>query len=275
MNAYIRAVDAAMSHGLATFARRRRTHFVAALVLLPALLPLIVTLVPHRGHEIDIERGIVLTQMIEIFYVTGITPLLALFFAGMLIGEDVESQTVSYILTRPVPRSAWIVGRFFAYVAVAAAIIGIAILTLYICVLPLEHSPATDVSVATLIRYFFVSVLSCFAYGALCAMLSALVRHPVVVGVLLLFVWQRFAMAAPGVTDFLTVQKYTTTLLPEGGHSVAQIVGGTSAQFYRSPIAVEPMTAVIVLLLFGAACLALTGAIVRQREYTTPVAVTE
>jgi len=275
MNSYIRALDTAMSHGVATFLRRRRTYFVGALVLLPALIPLMLSFVPHEHNDTVLTRGWVLTQMIEIFFVTGVTPLLALFFAAMLVGEDVESQTVSYILTRPIPRSAWVIGRFGAYLAVTSGTIAIAIVALYLSVLPLEHSPATDVSTVTLLRYQGVAILSLFAYGALCALLGAYLRHPVVVGVLLMFGWQRLAMLAPGMTDFLTVQKYATTLLPDGGHSVAAVIGGTASQFYRSPIAVQPITAAITLILFGVACLALASVAVCRREYTTPVAVTE
>ena len=95
MSSYTRAVNTAMSHALATFLRRRRTYFVFALVLLPALIPLILFFVPHEHRDSELTRGWVLTQMIEIFYVTGVTPLLALFFAAMLVGEDVESQSVS------------------------------------------------------------------------------------------------------------------------------------------------------------------------------------
>ncbi len=275
MTGYLRAVQTAMSHGLATFLRRRRTYFVFALVLLPALIPLLLFFVPHEHNGHTLLRGEVLTQMIEIFYITGVTPLLALFFAAMLVGEDVESQTVSYILTRPMPRSAWVIGRFGAYLAIASGTIGIAIVTLYFSVLPLEHTNTSDVSLLTLLRYEGVAVLTLFAYGALCALLGALVRHPIVVGVLLMFVWQRMAMLAPGMTDFLTIQKYTTTLLPRGGNSVAAVIGGTVDQFYRSPIAVEPIAAALTLVLFGAVCLILASFAVCQREYTTPVAVTE
>jgi len=275
MGIYLRAARATAVHGIAAFLRRRRTHFVFVLVLLPALLPLILLLVPHEHRGDALTRGGVLTQMIEIFYITGVTPLLALFFAAMLVGEDVESHTISYILTRPIPRSAWVLGRFSAYLAVTSATIAIAIVTLYFSVLPLPQDPVTDVNVLTLLRYEGVAVLALLAYGALCTLLGAIVRHPVVVGVLFMFLWQRMAMLAPGMTDLLTIQKYTTTLLPQGGDFVAAVIGGTAGQFYRSPVAVEPATAILTLIVFSVVCLALASLAVRQREYTTPAAVTE
>src|SRR5512145_3265697 len=130
METYFRAASTSFAHAISASLRRRRTHVAFALVILPALIPLSLALLPHEHGDEEVTRGWVLTQMIEIFYVTGVTPLLALFFAAMLVGEEVESQTVSYILTRPIPRSAWVVGKFAAYVAVCSGLVGASIITL-------------------------------------------------------------------------------------------------------------------------------------------------
>jgi ABC-type transport system involved in multi-copper enzyme maturation permease subunit len=274
MNGYWRAFVASLGHGLATFLRRRRTHMAFALVLLPALIPLILPVLPRDSHD-PISRDWILTQMIEIFYISAVTPLLALFFAAMLVGEDVESQTISYILTRPVPRSAWVLGRFGAYLIVCSGLIFASIVALWLAVLPLPRPAAPDVDVLTLLQYQGAAMMSLLGYGALCAYLGSLVRHPIVVGVLLIFGWQRLAMLAPGVTDFLTIHKYAAALLPGGGRSDLSAIEGAASQLLRSEIAVQPVTALLTLLLFAAGCLTLAGLTVRRREYTTPVAVTE
>ncbi len=275
MGEFLGGTMVSFEHALATFLRRRRTYVAGAMVVLPAFLPLLVTLLPHEHeHDMDATRGWVITQMIEIFYITGVTPLLALFFAAMLIGEDVEAQTISYVFTRSVPRSAWITGRFGAYLATTAGMIVISIACLSAAALVIPARGDT-LGVLTLARYVVTATLSLMAYGALCAFLGALVRHPVVVGVLIIFGWQQIALLAPGATNFLTISKYVAALLPEGGRSMQRILEDMASELLNPTLGVAPGTAALVLIAMSAAFLALATAVVRRKEYTTPVAVTE
>jgi ABC-type transport system involved in multi-copper enzyme maturation permease subunit len=276
MHAYLLALQTALAHGISAALRRRRTHVAFLLVMLPALIPLLILLVPvDEPGAPDIDRGTVLMQMIETFYIFGVTPLLALFFAAMLIREDVESQTVSYLLTRPIPRSAWVLGKFFAYVIVCSGLIAVSIMTLCLTVLPLEQSEDTAVELSMLLRYQGVAAMSLLGYGAICVLLGAVLRHPVIIGALLFFGWQRIAMLSPGVTDLLTIQKYTNALLPENGMRTMDFLDEAMGEIYGAKIVVAPWEACVALVLVATACLALTSLTVREREYTTPVAVTE
>jgi ABC-2 type transport system permease protein len=271
----LNGVVVAFEHAVETFLRRRRTYVAGALVVLPAFLPLLVTILPHEHqHEMDATRGWVMTQMLEIFYITGVTPLLALFFAAMLIGEDVETQTISYVLTRSVPRSAWITGRFAAYLATTSGMILISIACLSAAALVIPARGDT-VGLLALARYQLTATLSLMAYGALCTFLGSLVRHPVVVGVLIIFGWQQIALLAPGATNFLTISKYVAALLPDGGRSMQRMLEDVASELLNPTLSVAPGTAAAVLIAMSAAFLALSTVVVRRKEYTTPVAVTE
>lgn len=275
MREFMQSTHVAFEHALTTFLRRPRTYVAGALVVLPAFVPLLVLVLPREhAHEVDVTQGWIMSQMIEVFYITGVTPLLALFFAAMLIGEDVETQTISYVLTRPVSRSAWIAGRFLAYLVVTTGMIVLSIALLRACVVPFP--PGGDGGAfGDLAQYAFAAAMSLLSYGALCALLGAFFRHPVVVGVLIIFGWQQMALLAPGATNFLTVRKYVATLMPNGGQSLQRIVENMASELLSPSIEVSALTACIVLVLFSAAMLALAGAVVREKEYTTPVAVTE
>ncbi len=275
MAAYLLAVQTALAHGLSAALRRRRTHAAFALILLPALIPLLILLVPHAHGDDLPTRDMVMELMIETFYVSGVTPLLALFFAAMLVGEDVESQTVSYLLTRPIPRTAWIMGKFLAYLVVCATLIAVAIVTLRLTVIPYGLPETATITTVTLLRYEGVAIMSLLGYGALCTLLGALLRHPVIIGALLFFGWQRIAILAPGVTDLLTIEKYVTALLPPSGNVWEQLFNQAKDEIFVSKVTVEPAMAMLVLLLFSGVCLALAGLTVRHREYTTPMAVTD
>jgi ABC-type transport system involved in multi-copper enzyme maturation permease subunit len=275
VNGIWRGAAAAFEHAVSTFLHRQRTYVAAAMLILPAFLPLLVRVLPHdHEHDFESARGWVMTQMIEIFYITGATPLLALFFAAMLVGEDVETQTISYVLTRSIPRSAWIIGRFAAYLAITSGIVLISMLILSVTVLALPPGGEV-VGAALLAKYQLIATLSLLAYGALCAFLGALFRHPVVVGVLLIFGWQQIAMLAPGATNFLTISKFVSSLLPKSGPGMRRLMDELTSELLNPSLSVGPWTAGFVLVAIGMACLALATAVVRSKEYTTPVAVSE
>ncbi len=271
---YFRFAATTFSHVSLDMLQRRRNQVVALIVSLPAFIPLLLLVLP-TGVDFGGENTFVFTQMAELLYIRAVTPLLALFFGAMLIGEGIESQTIPYILSRPVPRSAWVAGRFLAYLAVASLLM-FAVLTISFvsCSILQLSFPSMD-RFLMLIRYEGVAVMSLMGYGAVCMFLGAVVRRPIIVGILLIFLWQRMAMLAPGVADFLTIEKYANALLPGGGSNVVSLVEATAIAAYKAEFAVSAPTAVLTLIAIAAACIGATTVAVLKKEYTTPTAVTE
>ena len=271
---YFRFAATTFSHTFLDMLQRRRNQVIAVIISLPAFIPLLLIFLP-TGVDFDNEIAFVFTQMAELLYIRAVTPLLALFFGAMLIGEDIESQTIPYILSRPVPRSAWIAGRFLAYLT-ATSLLMFAVLTIsFVSCSILEISfPSID-TFLMLLRYEGVAVMSLMGYGAICMLLGSTVRRPIIVGILLIFLWQRFAMWAPGITDFFTIEKYVNALLPGGGTNIVSLFEATAIAAYKAELAVSAPAAVITLIGIAVACLARTTVAVLNKEYTTPTAVTE
>ena len=271
---YFRFMTTTFAHTFLDMLRRRRNQMIGGIVALPAFIPLLLLVLP-TGEGFDSGDTFVFTQMAEIFYIRAVTPLLALFFGAMLIGEDIESQTIPYILSRPIPRSAWIWGRFLAYWAVCSLLMLLALTVTFVSCSILEISfPSLD-SLLLLLHYEGAAVMSLLGYGAICMLLGALVRRPFIVGILLIFLWQRLAMFAPGVTDFLTIEKYVIALLPGGGSSVISLLEANAFEVIKTGLPISAPAAVVALLVIAALCVAGTTQAVLNKEYTTPTAVTE
>lgn len=271
---YFRFAATAFSHTFLDMLQRRRNQVIAVIISLPAFIPMLLIVLP-TSEDFASENTFVFTQMAELLYIRAVTPLLALFFGAMLIGEDIESQTIPYILSRPVPRSAWIAGRFLAYLAVTSLLM-FAVLTIsFVSCSILEISFPSMHTFLALLRYEGVAVMSLMGYGAICMLLGAIVRRPIIVGILLIFLWQRFAMWAPGITDFFTIEKYVNALLPGGGSNVVSLIELTVFDAYKAELAVSAPVAVLTLIAIAVACLARTTVAVLNKEYTTPTAVTE
>jgi len=273
-SAYVQFLVTTFTHAFFDMIKRRRNQVIGAVILLPALIPLLLLVLP-KSVDFTTSDTFVFTQMIEIFYIRAVTPLLALFLGAMLIGEDIESQTIPYILSRPIPRSAWVTGRFLAYLAASSLLLFVTLTVTFVSCSILEISfPSLD-NLLLLFQYQGTAIMSLLGYGAICMLIGALVRRPIIVGILLIFLWQRLAMFAPGLSDYFTIEKYVNALTPGGGTNVISILEETAFQVIKSGMAITPFWAALALIAIAAACIAGTTRAVLKKEYTTPTAVTE
>ena len=92
----------------------------ASVALSPVLIPLALSLLSEQAHSPEGQET--LHTLVKYLYIQAMVPLLALFFGSMLIGEEVESQMMPFLLTRPIPRSALVFGKYAAFVMVTTAI---------------------------------------------------------------------------------------------------------------------------------------------------------
>ncbi|HNZ48753.1 MAG TPA: ABC transporter permease [Candidatus Hydrogenedentes bacterium] len=212
-SSYFQRFSASCAHAMSMIARRKRLAVAALIAFLPVLVPL--ALAFFSTSQFAESGNNVFVRLAEDLHINVFTPLLALFFAGMLIAEDIEMRTMIYILTRPMPRSAWVLGRFCAYIFVASLIlISSAVLTFAASCVHSNLSLMSAGDIKLLLHYCGVMVLGLFAYGAFSVFLGAFTRRPIVFGVILFYGWQHLATLIPGLVDFFTIKKYTTAMLP-------------------------------------------------------------
>ncbi|HDP34302.1 MAG TPA: hypothetical protein ENN29_04240 [Candidatus Hydrogenedentes bacterium] len=264
---YAVALRASCGHALVMLTRRKRLLLAAIIAFLPVLIPIALAfLSTSRFAESGNE---VFVRLIEELHINVFAPLLALFFAGMLVAEDIEARTMPYILTRPLPRSAWVIGRFCAFMIVASAILLIsAALTFGASTIHENLSISNPIDIYLLCHYLAVMVMALLAYGAFAVFLGAFTKRPIVYGVILLYGWQRLATQIPGLVDFFTIKKYTDALLPVMAtqRHVVQIQTAIGS-FEREVFQVSAAKAVMALLFIMAASLLATIIAVTCREY--------
>ena len=264
---YLAVLQASCGHSLQTLMRRRRLALAALVAFLPVLIPIALSfLSSSRFAESGNE---VFVRLAEDLYVNVFTPLMALFFAGMLVAEDIEMRTMTYILTRPASRSAWVFGRFAAFMIVAASILLCSCaLTFAASTMHADLSMKSVTDVKLLGHYFGAMILALLAYGGFCVFLGAFTKRPIVYGVILLYGWQYVATLVPGLVDFFTIKKYTDAVLPlmATQRHVAEIQTALGT-FQREVFLVSAGKAVIVLLLITVVSLGATVIAVSRREY--------
>jgi ABC-2 type transport system permease protein len=144
----------------------KRLLVISLLFLLPAGLELLLRFAPHPPPAKEVEFVFVFN-----FIPYALAPLTALLFAASVIQDEVEEQTLTYLLLRPLPRWAMYFVRLAAAWLVASAVLAVfTTLTLAVCWWGTEDLwkdvlPGRALKVAELMA--LAQVGYCALYGAL------------------------------------------------------------------------------------------------------------
>jgi ABC-2 type transport system permease protein len=115
-------------------------------------------------------------------YVDFLLPLVALFHATRLVRHHVEQRTIVYLLARPVPREAILLGAFAAYLAATLAVaLPAVVITFVLC------APPADGLVVTLVRALVACTAALAAFGAVFTFIGIVLRRPLVFGLIVAF----------------------------------------------------------------------------------------
>ena len=257
----------AMGHAIILMLRRKRIYFALGLALLP-LFALLAAWLLTPGH---ILRGdYVFRGLMDGAYATLIPQLLALLLAAMLIAEHIEGRTLSYILTRPVSRPVWVLGRFTAYAMVTTALVlGSMLLFTGLCGLLPRFTVNAEV-LGRLFRYASAASLAVIAYGAVLILMGVLSRRPIILGVAFIYGWESLAASLPGAVSLFTVAKYVRTLTPEDSSLQRRSELQTRmGDIVFQTVEVTPLQAALILAAGAAACVLITGLILKHREFSS------
>lgn len=132
-----------------------------------------------------------------------------LFYGAAIITEEQDNGIAHYLFVRPLPRLGVFVGRYVA----ALLFIAVTLTALNLVVYLLLVGPSGGLGL------FFTSevpvLLGAACYLSVFTILAALVRNPVVFGVLIIFFWEQLLSMAPFKVNLATV-KYHLLCMVEG-----------------------------------------------------------
>src|SRR5438046_10234760 len=70
-------------------------------------------------------------------YIRFIVPVLGVFYGTSLIADEVDDKTITYLFTRPIPRSAVLFGKYLAYLACTVLLILPSVVLVYLLLAPI------------------------------------------------------------------------------------------------------------------------------------------
>jgi ABC-type transport system involved in multi-copper enzyme maturation permease subunit len=263
MNELLRAAWILFQAHLWRIFRTRRALIALGLTGLPVVLALIVrTAIRFHGKNVPPE---VLGTFVQLILVQTIVPLVSLVMASAVVAEEIEDRTITYLFTRPIPRPAILIGRWFAAALPIAAFL---CLSAEGIVRLLGNAGKPGEVVEWMPPGFHLRILATVmmggvVYSALFAACGALFKRPMLIGLGYTFVYEGFLGNLPGSNQKGTVLYYLRSYLLEPHQD---LFGELSQGVFQTP-PMSPGLAVVRLGLILAVALTLASWRFTKREY--------
>ena len=246
----------------------RRTVFMALAIGAPVLIAVLLRVISEMGlssfriNGVPVPGPVIFGGMVWLLYLRFIVPVLGAFYGTSLMSDEVEDRTITYLFTRPVPRGAVIIGKYLAYVVCTALVVLPSVTAVYLLITPVSGGRIGG-TFLQLLTDLGLLALGLAVYGAVFALIGALVPRPLVAGLLLMFGWEQVALLVPGYLRRLTVAHYLQGLVP---HSMPQ---DDTVAAIQSMLAEPPTVAssLVSLALIAFVALWLAARTVERKEY--------
>ena len=264
VNAAIRVFDVAVGQLLWS----RRTIFMVLAVTAPIVIAVILRVSDAMGVSALRVNGqqvggpVMFGGMIWLLYLRFIVPVLGTFYGTALIADEVEDRTITYLFTRPIPRGAIVVGKYFAYLVCTILVVLPSVTAVFLLMTPIGGGSIGE-TFPMLLTDLGILALGLAVYGAVFAFIGARVPRPLVAGLVLVFGWEQIALIVPGYLRRFTVAYYLQALVP---HAMPQddVVSAIESLFSQSPPA---QSSILWLLGILVVALWLAAHTLQTREY--------
>jgi ABC-type transport system involved in multi-copper enzyme maturation permease subunit len=237
-----------------------KVRVFAVLGLMPVALAVVVRIVLHGRSG---PMAAVFTEILMVFFLQFYIVILALFYGTSITAEEVENRTLSYLITRPLPKAAIVLGKFAAYVLL---MFGMVVVSLALSYFIMNAARLSDPELyLTFLRYLGVLGLGIVAYTAFFTLLGTFLKRAIIVGLVFGFGWENVIQYFPGSTQKFSIVHYLKSLLPYHPASISGGRGVALLLFRLEPT--KPLAAVLMLAAVSAALLALACWLFRTKEY--------
>jgi ABC-type transport system involved in multi-copper enzyme maturation permease subunit len=245
----------------------RRTVFMGLVVGVPVVVGLIVRAMtafsgPNlRVNNMTVDGPTIFGLMIWMFYLRFSVPVLGVFYGTSLIADEVEDKTITYLFTRPISRSAVLLGKYVAYVACTVLVVLPSVMLVWFVVVPIRGSLGPNF--VDMVKDLAILAVGLAIYGALFACVGAWTKKPLLIGLVFVFGWEMITLGVPGYLKRLTVAYYIQGLVPQA-MPTADAVVLVQGIFREIPSLATSLVAVGVM---EVVFLALAARLVSNREY--------
>lgn len=191
-------------------ARKTRVFFLIS--GLPVLVALVVQASRLFTAGAPVDGPSLFNNVIMAFELQFLILVLALFYGTSIVSEELEGKTLTYLTTRPVDKTAIILGKYASYGLFLLIMLAASVVLSFI-VLNIERLADPDAWTAML-GGLGVLTLGLLAYLAFFTLVGAFLKKSVLFGLFFSFGWENVVQYFPGSTQKFTLMHYLKSLLP-------------------------------------------------------------
>lgn len=208
---YLESIKRIFRMYLAIGIKARRAKIFYFISLIPILLAALIKVSLFLSGR-DITGIYIFSNIIMAFYLQFLILILALFFGTSICSEELEGKTLTYLTTRPIPKSAVILGKFAAYYLMTVLMTTLGIL---IAFLILNVDSLGDIALyGILFKDMAVLSLGLFCYMAFFTLMGTVMKKSIMFGLIFSFGWENVIQYFPGSTQKFAIAHYLKSLLP-------------------------------------------------------------
>lgn len=255
---FLQSVRIAFSFFLLLGRKARRTKVFYIISFVPILMAVVIKLAQFFYSQRHITGISIFSNMIMVFYLQFLILILALFFGTSICSEELEGKTLTYLTTRPVSKSAILLGKYAAYTLLTIIMTGVGLLFTFLI---LNVDNLLDFS---LYKIFFrdlaVLSLGLICYSAFFTFIGTFLKKSILFGLVFSFGWENVIQYFPGSTQRFAIVHYLKSLLE------VPTSGGFSFLLFRLE-STPPGAAVLMLLFISGIFLFSASLFFSQKEY--------
>jgi ABC-2 type transport system permease protein len=189
-------------------ARGRRLLVIAALFALPSVIALIIRYAAEPPPKLsDIEFAIV-----WIFIPQLLVPLTALVYASGMIQDEIEDQTLTYLLIRPLRKGAIFLAKLLPTLIIASFLAGIFTALAYLAVYWGDRQLWGDIMPVRALKTAALQALALLGYCSLFGTISVFTRRTLIAGVAYIVIFEGLLANLDFAVRRLTVMYYFRVL---------------------------------------------------------------
>jgi len=149
---------------------------------------------------------------------------LGVFYGTALIADEVDDKTITYLFTRPIPRSAVLFGKFLAYLACTVLLVLPSVVIVFFLVVPIGGGHV-GAAFPSLVKDLGMVAVGLASYGSVFAFVGTRLKRPLVAGLVFAFGWEPAVMLFP----------IATKLVNSGSTGRGEITSASLVQAYKAP----------------------------------------